>query len=446
MRNAGVMGTVVLAAIAGLQASTSAAPGEDIDARIAAIEQQIARLRAESTTWFNREQTTALVREAIAESAAHTSLLQSGAVAGYREGKGFFLSSEDGSFDVHFYGYAMLRGVYNSKDAADTSTFGFESSTTKIGAFGHAGSPDLTYRLQIAFDPATGAAVLDDFYGTWGLGGGWSWSWGQVKAPFIREQVMGDQFQLAVDRSYINALTSLGRVQGTWLSYENERWRFWAAFSDGNRIPSLAAPHVQSRNTPFNVDGTEWAFTARAETLLAGDNWKQFADFTSWSTDEFAVLVGGAIHWQDGEYGSTAFPEETEVFTWTIDAMIENGAANLSGFVVGVHTDPNDSASPGFDQYGLMVQGGVHLVPDKFEVFARYEWFDFDDFAGLDDLSIVTLGFNYYFRKHGWKWTTDWMYAFDQVPTTVGYTGLLADAAGDEGQWVIRSQMQIALP
>lgn len=444
MRITGLMGAALVAAISGYSASAACVAGEDTEARIAAIEAQIARIRAESSSWLNREQTAAFVREALEDSAGRSSLLQGGAVTGFRDGQGFFLSNEDGTFDANFYGYGMFRSVFNSRDSADRDTFGFENSATKFGVRGHAGSSDLTYSIQFAFDANTGAAVLEDANVAWRLGQGWSWSWGQVKAPFIREQVMGDIVQLAVDRSYINALTSLGRVQGTWLSYENETWRFWAAFSDGNRIPSLAAPHVQSRNTPFNVDGTEWAFTARAETMIAGDNWKQFADFTSWSTDEFGALVGGAIHWQDGEYGTAA--EETKVLTWTIDAMIEFGGASLSGWVVGIHTSPNATAAPEFDQFGLVVQGGLHLVPDKFEVFARYEWFDFDGFAGLGDLSIVTLGFNYYFRKHGWKWTTDWIYAFDHVPTTVGATGLLADGAGEEGQWAIRSQMQIAVP
>lgn len=427
-------------------AATAVAGSDGVDARLAAIEAQIAQLKQESASWLNTAQTHTLVRDALADSESRASLLAEGPLAGYREGKGFFLSNEDGSFDVNFYGYTMFRGVYNDKDAPDSSTFGFENSITKFGAFGHAGSPDLTYRLQVAFDPATGAAVLDDFFATWSLGQGWSWSWGQVKAPFIREQVMSDHVQLLVDRSYVTAITSIGRVQGTWLSYENETLRFWLSFNDGNRIPSLSAPHVQSRNTPFNADGTEWALTARTEVMLAGDDWKQFADFASWSTDEFGALVGAAVHWQDGEYGSIAFPEETEVFTWTLDTMLEFGGANLAAWVVGVHTNPNATAAAEYDQFGFVVQGGVHLVPDKFEIFGRYEWFDFDNFASLDDLSIITAGFNYYFRRHGWKWTTDIVYALDSVPTSVGFTSLLADGPVDEGQIALRTQMQVAIP
>jgi len=443
----GVLGlSSVLCSPVAAQVAVAGTGPNGVDARIAALEAQIAQLRSESASWLNSEQAQALVREALADSEARSALRRNGALAGYREGQGFFLSNEDGTFDATFYGYAMFRGVFNNKDADDESTFGFENSVTKFGAFGHAGSPDLTYRMQVAFDPATGAAVLDDFFASWRLGEGWAWSWGQVKAPFIREQTMSDHVQLPVDRSYVTALTSIGRVQGTWLSYESETVRLWLQFSDGNRIPSLAAPHVQGRNTPFDVDGVEWAMTARAEVILAGTTWKQFNDFTSWSTDEFGALVGGAIHWQDGEYGSPAFPEETEVLTWTLDTMIEFGAANLSAWAVGVHTNPNAAAAAEFDQFGFVVQGGVHLVPDKFEIFGRYEWFDFDNFASLDDLSIVTAGFNYYFRRNGWKWTTDVVFALDRVPTSVGFTGLLADGASEEDQVVVRTQMQVAIP
>ncbi len=436
-----------VAVVASLSQASLLVAGSDpanLDARIAALEAQIAQLKSESSSWLGAEQTRAIVREAMADSETRASLLREGGTAGFREGKGFFISNEDGTFDVNLSGYSMFRGIYNDKDGPDKSTGGFENSVTKLVLRGHAGSQDLTYKLQMAFDPNGGTLVLDDMFVTYALGSGWGWSWGQVKAPFIREQVMGDEQQLAVERSYVNALTSLGRVQGTWLSYENETIRGWLVFSDGNRIPSLAAPHTQSKNTPFNTDGTEWAVTARIEAILAGSDWKQFNDYESWSTDEFGALFGAAIHWQDGEYGTAA--EETQVFTWTVDGMLEFGQANLSAWVVGVHTNPNATSAMAYDQFGFVVQGGVHLVPDKFELFGRYEWFDFDNFGSLDNLSIVTAGFNYYFRRNSWKWTTDIVYALDQIPTSVGATGLLADGAGEDGQLALRTQMQVVIP
>lgn len=419
-------------------------PG-DLDARIAALEAQIAQLRSDSTSWLNVEQTRALMRETISDSETRSSLLQNGGTGGFREGKGFFLSNEDGSFDINIYLYMQTRVVYNDKNSADASSFGFESTRNVIGATGHAGSPDLTYTFQGAFDRNGGAFVLDDAKAAWSLGSGWDWGWGQGKTPFLREDLLGDTMPLAVDRSYVHALTTINRSQGTWLHYQGDAIQFWLSFNDGVR-PSLVGPNTLNKNTPFTGDGVEWALTSRVEARLAG-KWSQFKDWTSWSNDEPGILLGAAVHWQDGEYGTGA-PDEVETFMWTVDASFEFHPANFSAYVVGMHTSPNMSASPGYDQIGFVVQGGYHVVPDKFELIGRYEWYDFDGaLAGISadgQVSMITAGFNYYFgHQQGWKWSTDLVYAFDQIPASAGYQGLLADAMGDDGQWVIRSQMQI---
>lgn len=439
---------VALGAGCGLIGSITATAGAtgpgDVDGRIAAMEAQIAQLRAEKGSWLDAERTRALIASAMEDSERRASLLRAEGSAGFRSGKGFFLSNEDGTFDMYLSGYSQFRAMYNDKDGADQSTGGFENNRTYLQVAGHAGSQDLTYVIQADFG-SNGVFTLQNAYGQYQMGNGWSWSWGQVKDQFLRERINGDTTIQAVERSYVHALTNTGRTQGTWLTYEGDTIRGWLSFNDGDRVPSLSAPHTQNINTPFSADGTEWAVTARGEALLAGNGgWSQFNDYTSWSTDEFGALVGAAIRWQDGEYGTGA--EETELFSWTADVQLEFGGANLAGWVVGQHSNPNATASPEYDQFGFVVQGGVHVVPDKFELFGRYEWFDFDNFASLDDLSIVTAGFNYYFRKHGWKWTTDVIIALDRVPTTVGSMALFADGPGEDDQIALRTQMQITIP
>ncbi len=415
----------------------------DTDARIAALESQIAQLRNDSASWLNAEQTRALVRETLADSETRASLLQNGGTAGYREGHGFFLSNEDGSFDVNIGIKSQFRGIYNDKDSADQSTFGWENSRTRLTFDGHAGNPDLTYFIQGDFEVNGGAFVLLDAYGNWALGNGWDWGWGQAKAPFLHETLGGEFQTLAVDKSYVEAWFGAGYTQGTWLHYANDTMDFWVSFNDGAMI-SPTGLNAGNLNTPFNTDGTEWAFTARAEAVLAGSK-AQFNDYTSWSTDETGFLLGGAIHWQDGEYGTGG--EEVQSFSWTVDASAEFGAANLAGYIVGLSTDPNATGATDYDQWGIVVQGGYHIVPDKFEIFGRWEWMDLDNVVAEDNINLLTFGFNYYFgRQHGWKWTTDVVYALDSIPVGASNLGLLADAAGEDNQWALRSQMQVAIP
>ncbi len=438
-RKVGVLAGAASAMVAGVCYGGST-PGAT-DARIAALEAQIAQLRSESASWLNAEQTRAIVRDAMADSETRASLLRQGGTAGYREGSGFFLSNEDGSFDVNIGIKSQFRGVYNNKDSSDESTFGFENKRTRISLHGHAGSPDLTYLVAWEWDEDGGITLLDA-YGVWNLGNGWDWGWGQVTAPFLREALVDNWQTLAVERSYVHGWFGVGRTQGTWLHYANDTVDFWVSFNDG-ATQSLTGFNAGNLNTNFTTDLVEWAFTARIEAVLAGQK-AQFNDYTSWSNDETGFLLGAAIHWQDGEYGTGA--EEVKSFSWTIDASAEFGQANIAGYIVGFHTDPNATAASEFDQYGVVVQGGFHLVPDKFEIFGRWEWMDFDGATLDDELNLLTFGFNYYFRNHGWKWTTDLVYALDAVPVSSTNHGLLSDALGDEGQWAIRSQMQIAIP
>lgn len=441
-KKVGVLAGAASAMVAGVCYGGST-PG-DTDARIAALEAQIAQLKSDSASWLNSEQTRALVREAMADSETRASLLRDGGTAGYREGRGFFLSNEDGSFDVNIGIKSQFRAVYNEKDSTDESTFGWENSRTRLSFDGHAGSQDLTYMIQADFNVDGGAFVLLDAYGNWALGNGWDWGWGQAKAPFLHEDLVDEFHQLAVDTSYVHGWFNIGRTQGTWLHYANDTVDFWVSFNDGGTV-STSGLNAGNLNTPFAADATEWALTARVEAVLAG-NKAQFNDYTSWSSDETGFLLGGAVHWQDGEYGTGA--EEVETFSWTVDASLEFGQANLAGYIVGMHTNPNMTGATEFDQLAFVVQGGYHIVPDKFEIFGRWEWLDYDNAVATDDdeLNIMTLGFNYYFRNHGWKWTTDLVWAFDEVAVSASNLGLLSDAMDDEDQWALRSQMQITIP
>jgi hypothetical protein len=94
-------------------------------------------------------------------------------------------------------------------------------------------------------------------------------------------------------------------------------------------------------------------------------------------------------------------------------------------------------------QLGVVIQGGV-FVTDHWEVFARYEWSDFDS-AGVADLSIVTAGLVRYYHGDMLKWTTDVGVGLDPVASEFAATALgwRADAPGEDGQVVVRSQLQL---
>ena len=98
-----------------------------------------------------------------------------------------------------------------------------------------------------------------------------------------------------------------------------------------------------------------------------------------------------------------------------------------------------------FDPWTVILQAGYYL-DDDFEIFARYEHLDFDDFGGnSDDNEILTVGFNKYFSgDHQVKLTTDIGIGFDTVHDAAdGDAGWQDDAASDDGQIVLRTQFQL---
>ena len=91
------------------------------------------------------------------------------------------------------------------------------------------------------------------------------------------------------------------------------------------------------------------------------------------------------------------------------------------------------------------------VVPDKFEPFVRWEMTDIDDQA--DNISLITLGFNHYLKKHNAKFVLDVVYALDPLISALnnkpfgadgvsGGLGLRADEGNNDGQIALRSMFQ----
>jgi len=405
----------------------------------------------DATVWHGSDDADyQLIREVIADSQTRVSLQGVPGEAGWYEN--FYVSSADGLFTLKLGGQMQYRYVYNHRHEsnADDDRGGFEIRRAKLWFKGNLFSDQIGYKMSGEFSRSSGAFSLSDAYMTWNSGHGWQVKAGQFKLPLNHEELVSSTALLTAERSFVNALTSGTRSQGVEFEYERDRFRFQCAVSDG--FPFVAAgPNGTNRNTPFN-DGlaegsTEWAFTARAEYMLTGSDWDQFKSHSSLGHEEFGALVGGAIHWQTGEYGSTdGGVDEIEILQWTVDASIERDPWNIAGWIVGTHSDPNSSAMSAYDQYGLVLQGGFFTIPETLELFSRWEWYDFDGAAGGDDtINLFTVGANYYIdqRGHNWKWTNDLIWAMDPIPAQSTSIGLLQDAPGQNDQIVFRSMMQI---
>jgi len=432
--------SIGLAAALATGAAAESSGDDDLRARIDALEARIAQLQQTSgDAWLTEARAgeiRSLVTDVLADAETRTSLLQGGATAGWDDG--FFLSSPDGNFTLKILGQLQFRYVYSGQDNGpdDDNRGGFENARTKLRFTGNVVDPSWIYMIEGNFDRDGGAFGLEDAYIGKVLGdSGWTFLAGQFKVPMLREELVYSAYQQAVERTLVNEEFTAGRTQGVAIDYRNDMFHVVGGFTDGH-------PATGGFNMPALAADTEYSLTARAEALLNG-TWDQFNDLPSFKGDSFGFLVGGALHYQEGEFGTAA--DELEVFQWTVDGSLEFGGANIFGYFVGRHLE---STTVDLDQFGAVLQGGVFVTED-WEVFGRYEWGDLD--IG-EDLNLVTIGATKYFSGHQLKWTTDVGYGLDEVSSMWGGgfigggadpTGWRTDAADEDGQIVIRSQLQL---
>lgn len=422
----------------GAASTTTDATTNNLEAEVQRLTARVAELEGRNgANWLTEQRAgeiRSLVQDVLADADTRASLLQSGMSAGYDNG--FNIGSSDGNFALKINGQLQTRFVYNyHSDGAgadlDDNRYGFENTRTKLWFTGHIVNPQWMYHIETGINNGdSGSWSLLDAWIGYDYGNGWKIKMGQFKTPLLREELVDSRYQLAVERSLVNSVFTGGRTQGFMAKYSQDQFRFAVSFNDG----------AGTANTGWDLmptaGSTEWAFTGRGEILLSG-NWDQFDEFRSAPGEETGVMVGGAIHWQNGEYG-TAFPSEAETFIGTLDASAKFGGANLFGAFIYRDVDTNGGSS--VDDWGAVVQGGYHFN-DNWEGFLRYEYTDFD--AGTE-INILTVGVNHYFAGHNAKWTTDLGYSFDELAIADSRAGWRVDTSGDDGQLVIRTQLQLA--
>ena len=456
-----------------------------------------ARVDAQDSEWLNEERASdirGIVQDVLADSQSRTSLQDSGMMAGYKAGKGFFLSNADGSFSLNVSGQLQTRWVFNNNPDpvvgfdnagaplgtnSEESNWGFQVRRAKVRFQGNVVDPSWTYAINGSFEgpqndfgnPSNGGTFeFQEAYIAKELENGLTLTFGQFKTPWMREELVDSSQQLAVERSVINEIFNQDRAVGIMVNWNNDDFNVSGSYNNGQRT----AINQQSRYNDFSNNPTNWAFSARGEWKLSGD-WSDFDSFTSSPGQEQAMMIGVAAMGQ--RYDSNSSPGN---FGTVINSVI--GDVNLNGttvwgvtadfsakfngfsfFASGVwqNYDPGTDASS-YDPWGLVVQGGYSLN-DQWELFARYE----EGTASTDNnlfgnagagagtaasayvteggnVSILTIGANYFINDNV-KFTVDWGINFadtlDLFSSPASDTGW--ESSAGSSQWVLRAQLQL---
>jgi hypothetical protein len=377
---------------------------------------------------------------ASAQSTVDQSRAYSAELAADANGRVSSLAQKSTDFTVAVHGYEQFRYNWNHRDDSgldgndNKDTIGFQNARTRINLSGNIGSENWGYFVQFGFGDPESGAFLEDAYGTYKMEGGWSLKFGQFKLPGTREELVGDTYQLLIDRSVSNTFFTLGRAQGVMVSYEADTFRFFGAVSDG----------AQTQNTDFTSgQEADYALTARGEFKCAG-NWKQFNDFTSFQNSDFAGMVGGAVHWQDG--GSTV--NTLDVRNWDLigDVSLEGNGWNAMFSLI--YADSKPASGSDFGDWSFVIQGGIFLAP-QWELVGRWDYMKPDgDRPDHHNFSTIGIGVNHYIipESHAAKLSFDFSWFLQKqsdcdtaIPNTL--TGLLSSSS--DPQWNLRGQIQL---
>ncbi len=359
-------------------------------------------------------------------------------------------------FTPAVHGYEQFRFMWNSRDEDgldvnnNNQTEGFQNARTRLNVSGNIANENWGYFIQFGFGDiessssfspgssfsSSSGAFLEDAYGWYKMGNGWSLKFGQFKLPLYREELVGDTYQLFMDRSVSNSFFSQGRSQGVQASYEGDTFHFAVALSDG----------LRSANTDFNSGAeSDYAITGRGEWKWAGD-WKQAKDFTSFQNSEYFGMVGGAIHWQNG--GNTVNTADASDLAATVDVSLEGNGWNAFAAFMYNRLDPN--AGNKLSDMAFLVQGGIFVAAD-WELVAGWDLIIPDNNYGTgveNNFNSLRIGANHYIipESHALKVSIDFTYFIDvqsecaiAIPNTA--TGLLPST--HDRQWVLGGQIQM---
>ena len=412
---------------------------------------EIAELRAEMTVEKAPESETVrtLVRESLIEAETRTVLLEDIPKAGH-DGKRLLKPRADKSFDLQIGGQLQVRYLYNKRngDSIDEVESGFQIRRGKVNFKGHLLDPKLTYFVQLATGRKANDVGLQDavigFRPTESL----LIEAGRRKLPFLRAELNSSKRFMAVERATVTEFFTLNRGEGLWFNYApTSSWKTTVALSDGSNSGNIGGG--ASGSNDFDMDRTDFAVTARADWKLAG-NFDQMMDFAAWKGEPPAGFIGAAIHYESGETGDNSSSNNADYFAYTLDGSIEYNGFQVFGAFMGGHVAFKDGRKD-LDHFGFLIQSSYMVVPDKLEPFVRWEMTDIDGQA--DKISLITLGFNRYLKKHSAKFTLDVVYALGPlIPAlnnkpfgadgTSGGLGLRPDEGSNDGQIALRTMFQ----
>lgn len=439
---------------------------EDLAKKVEALQKEVQQLKEERNGAINqpysRQEVDTVVAAVLNDASRHTLGFPPGGSSGHDLDKGFFIKSDDGNFVLYPDLLVQFRGVANyredvKKSGSSSSESGFEIRRGKIGFYGTAFSPDLSYRFLWQDTVTGGGLSLQYAYAQYifahhALGNGdLALRAGQFKNPVFKEEFTPDRAQLMVERSLANAL-----LGGAALGSETQGVDLILTGADNPLHADLLIDDgIRSSNTDFRDNqpvtvgttttnvATDFGFAARVDYKLFG-RWGDADDLTGvWGRQDLLV-VGGGVDFSQGDNNST--------WHYTVDVQYQ--ALKKLTVLAALYGDyvefRNQNGPSNRTDWGAQVEAGYFITP-SLQAIARYSLVRFDsDFktGGENTFHEIAGGVNWFFGEGGVfgnraKLTIDVNYLPNGSPAAAGLDYLASPSKKDEV--VLRTQLQLSL-
>ena len=425
----------------------AAEANNDTTAQINQLKAEIASLKAaQGDQWLTEqraEQIRGVVQDVLADSSTRSSFQGAAATSGYDNG--FFMSSADGNFKLKVNALEQVRFTWGNgygatgtgPNAPTNDQWGFENRRTQMFFSGNVVDPSWKYLVGMAYDSQDDPYVSFSNYFrllyaqvTKDLGDGFSVTVGQQNAAFtLQSQLFNAGMTQMGEYSVFEYAFGLGQQVGISAKWEKDNFRAMGGYYNVAYAPNGVFDQSWDDN-----DNQSVALTGRAEFKMAG-SWDQFSKESSFKGEEFGLVGGAGLFWQNARAQNSAPPYGYSPVGITVDANAKFGGFNFIGQVLwqnsyayGVNSDVST--------WGFNLQGGAFLTEDL-EIFAAWNYNNIGAVPGAPSpfnaataSNYLQVGGNWYFAKNNMKFT---VLATIPVSSTAGQQGANTDAGGSFG-------------
>ena len=137
--------------------------------------------------------------------------------------------------------------VERNRSNGDDNRDGFELRRVQLNFGGHVVNPNWQYYIMTEGSRNGGAFTIRDAWIKHDFGSGWGVKAGQFKAPLLREELVSDSKHQAVERTLINSMFTVGRLQGIAVEYKGAQLADNRDSRDKQRIGELWARRSEGR-------------------------------------------------------------------------------------------------------------------------------------------------------------------------------------------------------